>query len=158
LDRCLPAQPAQLALLQSLCSLSPSLTFTRLNINSANKEIEFGETRLLACIDTGAELSTISEAAYQSIIATGYTNLQFPVDEEVMSANFHAQRIKTRIVLEFKIDGDIFEYTFQVEPKSLHPVCLGADFLLENNIVIDIHETCFWKGGKEDYRRYMFSS
>jgi hypothetical protein len=131
---------------------------THVKINGAYKEIEFGETRLLARIDTGTEVSIISEAAYQSIIATGYANLQFPVDVDVMSFNFHAQRIKTSIVLEFKIDGDIFEYTFLVEPKSLDPVLLGADFLRENNIVIDIHGACFWKGGKEDDRRYMFSS
>jgi hypothetical protein len=145
-----PAGPVQ--------SVPISDLHTNLKINGAYKVIEFGESRLLACIDTGSQSSLISEAAYQSIIATGYANLQFPVDAKVMSSNSHAQRIKTRIVLEFKIDGDIFEYTFLVTPKSDDPVLLGADFLRENNILIDIHGTCFWKGGKEDDRRYMFSS
>jgi hypothetical protein len=145
-----PAEPVQSAPL--------SVIHTHLNIKGAYKEIEFGETRLLARIDTGATVSTISEAAYQSIIATGYANLQFHVDEKFLDSNFHVLRIKTSIVLEFKIDGDIFGYTFQVKPKSADPVCLGADFLQENNIVIDIHGACFWKGGKEDDRRYMFSS
>jgi hypothetical protein len=152
-----PAYPASPSA-EPVQSVPLSDLHTHLKINKAYKEIEFGETRLLAYIDTGAESSTISEAAYQSIIATGYANLQFPVDETVLDSNFHAQRIKTRIVLEFKIDGDIFEYTFLVTPKSVDPVILGADFLQENNIVIDIQRACFWKGGKEDDRRYMFSS
>jgi hypothetical protein len=146
----LPAGPVQSVPLSDL--------HTQVKINNACKEIEFGETRLLACIDTGADVSSISEAACQSIIATGYESLQFPVDVGVVYLNCHAQRIKTSIVLEFKIDGDIFEYTFLVIPKTLYPVLLGADFLREDNIVIDIHGACFWKGGKEDDRRYMFSS
>jgi hypothetical protein len=111
----------------------------------------------LACIDTGAEGSLISEAAYQSITATGYASLQFPVKLERICHGLQSQEIKTSIVLEFRIDGDIFEHTFLVTPK-LKPILLGADFLQKNNIVIDIHGTCFWKGGKKDDRRYMFSS
>jgi hypothetical protein len=96
-----PAEPDQRATPADL------QTFLNMKIEYL-KEIEFGETRLLAFIDTGAQASAISEVAYQSIIATGYSSLQFPVNTQIIQDYFHAQRIKTRIVLEFKIDGDIF--------------------------------------------------
>jgi hypothetical protein len=106
-----PASPPA----QPVWSVPLSDLHTHLKINDAYKEIEFG-----ACIDTGAESSTISEAAYQSIIATGYANLQFPVDVTLLS-NFHAQIIKTSIVLEFKIDGDIFKYSRVAHFYALWP-------------------------------------
>jgi predicted aspartyl protease len=124
-----------------------------------HKDIEFGEGRVSALIDTGAKHSCISERAYQSIVATGYEGLHFPVQLQMTSISIGlCIPVKTGVLLNFKIDGDDFQQTFLVVPKLSKEVILGADFLEENRIIIDFQEGCFWKRRKNRKRRYEYSS
>jgi predicted aspartyl protease len=123
------------------------------------KDTEFGDARVSALIDTGAKHSCISERAYQSLVATGYEGLQFPVQPEISPLSIGlCISVKTGVLLTFKIDGDDFQQTFLVVPKLSREVILGADFLEENRIIIDFQEGCFWKRQKHRKRRYEYSS
>jgi predicted aspartyl protease len=123
------------------------------------KDTEFGDARISALIDTGAKHSCISERAYQSIAATGYEGLQFPVQLQMTSICIELYiPVKTGVLLNFKIDGDDFQQTFLVVPQLSKEVILGADFLEENRIIIDFHEECFWKRETNRMRRYEYSS
>jgi hypothetical protein len=117
------------------------------------KIIEFGKTQMLSIITTTYE-SAISDKAYKSITARGYKTLQLPAISTYIAAGTKAE---TRVLLEFKIDGDVFERPFWVIPAGPFPVLLGVDFLRENGVVIDLGKNCFRKGEKENYRMYEFS-
>jgi hypothetical protein len=146
-----PAEPDQRSALSDL--------HTHLDIKPL-KEIEFGETRVLARIDTGAEGSLISETAYQSITATGYATLQLPAQttKPRFSCGCCRLNINTISLLKFQINGKYFEDYFIVEPYLSDPVLLGRGFLQKNHVIIDFFEKCLWKVEKEGRRRYKFSS
>jgi hypothetical protein len=122
------------------------------------KVIELGTTKMLATVDTGSTMSIISEEAYKSITERGYTGLQLPAEPLIIKSITSEKIAKTKILLEFKIDGDVFETPFWVTPQLRVPVTLGEDFLREKRIVIDFHQQCFRIGQKENNRIYKFFS
>jgi hypothetical protein len=74
-------------------------------------DIQFGETRTLALIDMGRDLSKISEEAYQSIIATGYVGLQLLIQFTIIRSAFGYPSHKIKIpIFKFKIDSNVFEH------------------------------------------------
>jgi hypothetical protein len=113
---------------------------------------------MLAAVDTGSNLTHISKEAYKSITARGYTGLQLPAEPIIINSVTSEIIAKTKVLLEFKIDGDVFETPFWVTPQLIVPVILGEDFLRENRIVIDFHGKCFRIGQKENNRIYKFIS
>jgi len=123
-----------------------------------NKVIEFGDVKILAALTTGLNVSVISERAFKCI--TPSCHMCFDLSSRLV--NIEAERSVTisekQVLLEFKIDGDVFKTLFWVTPSLIVPVILGADFLKENRIAIDFHENCFRRGEKEYNKIYKFIS
>jgi hypothetical protein len=122
------------------------------------KVIEFGKTRMLAAFDTGSKVSVISKDAYKFINARGYKGLKIRGGPTLLSSGQSHAIVKKQFLLEFKIDGDVFEKSFWVISGLTVPVILGEDFLRENRIAVDFQENCFRKGEKENNRIYRFTS
>jgi hypothetical protein len=122
------------------------------------KIIEFGDVKMLALLDTGLNVSAISERAFKSITASGHKGLELSSRLVKIEAEKSVTISKKQVLLEYKIDGDIFKTPFWVTARLLVPVILGEDFLRENRIVIDFHENCFRRGEKEDGKIYQFIS
>jgi hypothetical protein len=122
------------------------------------KVITFGKARMLAVVDTGSKVSAISKAAYKLIKARGYKGLKIPGGPALLSSGQSHATVKKQFLLEFKIDGDVFEDSFWVTSGLTVPVILGEDFLRENRIAVDFQEKCFRKGENENNRIYRFIS
>jgi predicted aspartyl protease len=148
---------------RSPCLPAHEPSFGSPGVNTVIKErpliyIEFGESLITALVDTGAQMSIISEEVYQSIVAKGCADLQHPVKPVTLHfpLPLYTQTVATKVHLQFKIDGDVFEQTFLVTPQFPAPVILGSDFCQKNKIILDFYRNCFRKGGNEDNRRYSF--
>jgi hypothetical protein len=126
--------------------------------NHPYKVIEFGDVKMLAALDTGSNVSGISEKAFKSITASGHKNLLLSSEPVTIEAERSVAIAKKQVLLEFKIDGDVFKTPFWVTPRLLVPVILGEDFLRENRIAIDFHENCFRRGEEENSKIYKFIS
>jgi hypothetical protein len=122
------------------------------------KIIEFGDVKMLAALDTGSNVSGISEKAFKSITASGHKGLELSSEPVTIEAEKSVTIAKKQVLLEFKIDGDIFKTPFWVTPRLLVPVILGEDFIRENRIAIDFDENCFRRGEKENSKIYKFIS
>jgi hypothetical protein len=121
------------------------------------KVIQFGDVNILAALLTGLSVSVISERAFKFIAPSCHKCLDLPSRPVIIEAGTSVTKAKKQVLLEFKIDGDVFKTLFWVTPRLLVPVILGADFLRENRIAIDFHENCFRRGEKE-HKIYEFIS
>jgi hypothetical protein len=122
------------------------------------KVIKFGDVKMLAAFDTVLSASVISERALKFITPSCHMCLDLSSRPVIIEAGRSVTIAKKQVLLEFKIDGDVFTTHFWVTPSLLVPVMLGADFLRENRIVIDFHENCFRRGEKEYNKIYKFLS
>jgi hypothetical protein len=125
---------------------------------STYKVIEFGAVKILAGLFTDSNLSIISERAFKCITASGHKDLHLSSQPVTMEPERSVTISKKQVLLEFKIDGDIFKAPFWVTPRLFVPVILGTDFLKENRIAIDFRENCLRRGEKEYNKIYKFIS
>jgi hypothetical protein len=120
------------------------------------KFIEFGDVKILAALVTGLSASVISERAFKCITPSCHKCLDLTSRPVYIEAGGSATIAKMQVLLEFKIDGDVFKTLFWVTKSLFAPVILGADFLKEKSIAIDFRENCFRRGEKEYNKIYKF--
>jgi hypothetical protein len=114
------------------------------------KVIEFRKTKVLAAFDTGAQESAIPDKAYKSIVAAGYKTLLLPVKPAKFISGKKIKKLTTKVLLEFNINGHVFQHHFWVVEGMQSFVLLGEDFLRENRMALDFREKCLRFGDKEN--------
>jgi hypothetical protein len=125
-------------------------------------QMDIGEEKLTAALDTGAEISLMSERIFEDLLAKGLRATQLPVVNAALINAFgnRTKRIKRQALIEFQIDGVSFEQMFMIASNLVLYAILGRDFLKENNVVINLTEGSFKtrRDGLNYERKFFYDS
>ena len=118
---------------RSTCNLSLS---TPLEGNYVH--IDFGKQTSKALIDTGAQISCMSEHIYRK----SFKNYEVRPSSltNIVGVCGEVHRILGLITVPFRLDGIVLEHTFHLFEKLHQPVILGMDFLRQHKARIDLEE------------------
>ena len=119
---------------QSTCNLSLS---TPLEGNYVH--IDFGKQTSKALIDTGAQISCMSEHIYRK----SFKNYEIRPSSlsNIVGVCGEVHRILGLVTVPFRLDGIVLEHTFHLFEKLHQPVILGMDILRQHKAKIDL-ELC----------------
>jgi predicted aspartyl protease len=108
-------------------------------------ELNIGGEKLMAVLDTGAEISLMLEKIFEDLLAKGVKAPQLPVVNGALTTAFgnKTKRIKRQALIEFEIDGVKYEQVFMISPNLEPDTILGINLLQDNDVVIDVTEKCF---------------
>ena len=118
---------------RSTCNLSLS---TPLEGNYVH--IDFGKQTSKALIDTGAQISCMSEHIYRK----SFKNYEIRPSSltNIVGVCGEVHRILGLVTVPFRLDGVVLEHTFHLFEKLHQPVILGMDFLRQHKAKIDLEE------------------
>jgi hypothetical protein len=110
-------------------------------INEANLnycprvEVRFGDLVVDCYIDSGSEVSVISEKLYNQLVLKGLPTYEIGINNAVLITAFgnRTKRLKKQVYLEFAIGQDVFENGF---------VIIGCDFAKDCGLIIDFNDEC----------------
>ena len=100
--------------------------------------IDFGKQTSKALIDTGAQISCMSEHIYRN----SFKNYEVRPSSltNIVGVCGEVHRILGLITVPFRLDGIVLEHTFHLFEKLHQPVILGMDFLRQHKARIDLEE------------------
>ena len=100
--------------------------------------IDFGKQTSKALIDTGAQISCMSEHIYRK----SFKNYEVRPSSltNIVGVCGEVHRILGLITVPFRLDGIVLEHTFHLFEKLHQPVILGMDFLRQHKARIDLEE------------------
>ncbi|KAK3100349.1 hypothetical protein FSP39_018534 [Pinctada imbricata] len=112
-------------------------------VNNNKVHIQIHNTTTQALVDTGASISVISLTALNKAVKHPKIQSSKLISVSGVCATIH--RVCGQITLPINIDGYTFSHTFQILDIVNTGVILGADFLRENNAIIDLqnHQLIF---------------
>jgi predicted aspartyl protease len=86
--------------------------------------------KLMAVLDTGAEIFLIPEKIFKDLIAKGVKAPQLPVVNGALTTAFgnKTERIRRQALIEFEIDGVKYEHVFMISPNLEPDALLGINF------------------------------
>ena len=101
--------------------------------------IDLGKQTTKALIDTGAQISCMSEHIYRK----SFKNYEIRASSlsNIVGVCGEVHRILGLITVPFRLDGIVLEHTFHLFEKLHQPVILGMDFLRQHKAKIDL-ELC----------------
>ena len=108
-------------------------------------QLDISDEKLIAVLDTGAEIPLMPERVFEDLLAKGLRAPQLPVVNGALITAFgsRSKRIKRQALIEFKIDGVSYEQVYMIAPNLVPVAILGINFLKETNVVINLTEGCF---------------
>jgi predicted aspartyl protease len=125
-------------------------------------QLDIGKEKLIAVLDTRAEISLMPEKIFESLLAKCLKVPQLPVVNGALITAFgnRTKRIKRQALVEFKINGFSYEQVFMIAPNLVPDAILGVNFLKENNVVIDLTEGRIKarKGGSDCEHEFFYGS
>jgi hypothetical protein len=123
--------------------------YTRINEANLNScphiDIVFGSETVDSILDTGSEVSLLSENLYDRLILAGLPAHEISVPNTVLVTAFgnRTKRIRKQVYLQFTIGEDVFEGMFLVSQQLISSVILGCDFAVDYKVTIDFDSRCF---------------
>lgn len=92
----------------------------------------------MALIDTGSQITAISEKKYKQIIAHTRVDI-LPVSNLSVTTAIEKKStaVKHQIRLIIELDGRIIDSVFYVIPYLTSEIILGHDWMVKNNVIID---------------------
>ena len=102
-------------------------------------KITFGDIHVEVILDTGSQVSVLSDDIFRQLKLQG-SIMELPVQSVVLMSAFgnKTSRVKRQAMISFTINGDEFENNFLISPQLVSPGILGADFLYEYKLSIDL--------------------
>jgi len=93
-------------------------------------QLDIGEERLIAVLDTGAEISLMPERIFKDLLAKVLRAPQLPVLNGALITAFgsRTKRIKRQAFFEFETDGVSYEQVFMIAPNLEPDAILGTKF------------------------------
>lgn len=121
-------------------------------------ELNFAGKRITAVIDSGAEVSIVSEELFNELEQMGVKILHVPVINGVLISAWRtrSKKIKRQALIKFQVEKDNYEQVFMVAPNLLTHVILGANFLNENDALLNFREGCIVMREGSVSRRHNF--
>ena len=101
--------------------------------------IDLGKQTSKALIDTGAQISCMSEHIYRKSLKN--YEIRASSLSNIVGVCGEVHRILGLITVPFRLDGIVLEHTFHLFEKLHQPVILGMDFLRQHKAKIDL-ELC----------------
>ena len=100
--------------------------------------IDFGKQTSKALIDTGAQISCMSEHIYRK----SFKNYEIRLSSlaNIVGVCGEVHRILGLVTVPFRLDGVVLEHTFHLFEKLHQSVILGMDFLRQHKAKIDLEE------------------
>jgi hypothetical protein len=119
-------------------------------INEANLNycprvaVRFGDKLVDCYIDSGSEVSVISERPYNQSVLAGLPRYEIGIKSAVLITAFgkRTKRLKKQVYLEFAIGQGMFENMFLVSPQLSGPVIIGCDSAKDCRLIIDFNDEC----------------
>jgi len=95
-------------------------------------------------IDTGYEISLITEDLYAHLLSQGLEKLELKLQSTVLVTAFGSRslRIKKQADIPFFIGDDCFEHVFLVSGQLIESLVIGAAFLQEYGLVVNFKINC----------------
>jgi hypothetical protein len=120
--------------------------------------LEIVDREVTAILDSGAEISVMSEEVYNNLVAGGLQPFHFPVTGGVLISAFGARskRIRKQALIQFKIDDVCPEQVFMIAANVMADAILGANFLTDYEVVIDFREKSFTTRQNNEVARHSF--
>ena len=113
---------------------------TKKNRPHCQVKFSLSRNRKKALIDTGAEISVVSESLFKELSETTRTGLRTGSKVNCKGASGERLNGLGEVELRFSIGARTFKHQFQVIRSLKAPVILGTDFLELNKAVIDYYE------------------
>jgi hypothetical protein len=106
--------------------------------------VTFGDFNFNIIIDTGSQVSVLSEEVYLKLKLRDEFLQELPVQSVVLISAFGSKtsRVKRQSLIPLKINGDEFENNFLICPQLVSPGLFGADFLYLYKFSIDLGAGC----------------
>ena len=104
-----------------------------------------GNRHILAVIDTGSQISLLTEELYYKLRREGMEGLELGVQNAVLVSVFgnKTKRIRVQTMMQICIDDIAVDHIFLISPQLLTQALLGVDFCRMNNIIFNFPEQCF---------------
>jgi hypothetical protein len=98
-----------------------------------------GKFIIHAILDSGSEVSLISQSIYEKLTKAGATILTLPVQRVVLVTAFgrKSNRIRVQAFVEFTVGTDHFESVFMVTSELRNDAIVGCQFLNKHGLCID---------------------
>jgi hypothetical protein len=96
-----------------------------------------GNQRISAVIDTGSQISLLSEELYLELRSEGVEGLELGVQNAVLVSAFgnKSKRIRVQAMIPIRIDDIVMDHIFLISPQLLTQALLGVDFCRMINII-----------------------
>ena len=96
-------------------------------------------------IDTGRQISLLSEELYHELRSEGLEVLELGVQHAVLVTAFgnKSKRIRLQAMMPICIDDIVMDQIFVISPQLLSQALLGVEFCRMNNIIIKFPEQYF---------------
>jgi hypothetical protein len=122
--------------------------------------VYIGSQSIPAVIDTGSQISLLSEELYYKSKSEGVKSLELGVQNAVLVSSFgnKSKRIPMQAKMPVDIDGMMMDHIFLISPQLLTQAILGVDFCRRNNIVINFPEQYLTmeRDGKVSRHSFMY--
>lgn len=107
---------------------------------SPRVNIQIGERTIAALLDTGAEISVISQDCVKNLEDSGIKMHRLPtMNFQVLSAfGDKSQAVKSQVLLSFKVMNDEYEQGCVILDRLMDPMILGFDFISRHKGLIDL--------------------
>jgi hypothetical protein len=125
-------------------------------------QLDIGEERLIAVLDTGTQISLMPEKNLEDMLAKGLRAPQLPVFNGALITAFGSKtkRIRRQALIEFEIGGVRYEQLFMIAPNPVPDAILGINSLKEDNVVINLTEGSFKtrRDGSDCEHKFLYGS
>jgi hypothetical protein len=127
--------------------------------NCPHIDVKIGNENVKGVIDTGSEISLITEDLYAHLRSQGVEMMELTLQSTVLVTAFgsRSRRIKKQVFVPFFIGDDCFEHVFLVSGQLIETVLIGADFLQEYGLVINFKTNCLMYEREGDMKECKFT-
>ena len=102
-------------------------------------KLQIGSFDYLGVLDTGCQISIMSEELYSEILGKGVKCSELPAQHVLLQSAFSdkTKRVKRQILLEIQFRSKVIDHVFLVSGQLATPLLIGTDFCTLLEAVID---------------------
>jgi len=128
--------------------------------NCPHIDFRIGNGNVKGVIDTGSEISLITEDLYAQLLSQRIEMLELKLQSTVLVTAFgtRSRRIKKQVYIPFFIGDDCFEHVFLFSDQLIESLLIGADFLQEYGVVVNFKTSCLMYEIERNLKECKFTS
>lgn len=101
-------------------------------------DITIADQKVVCLIDTGSDITCISETFWQSLMHTNIALLPIKPIQIRGAVGQKSSKITQLVLLPLKIGNTVVETAFLIVPNLIRPVILGFDWLVANKAILNL--------------------